>query len=64
MEVSERVLCQARPSYGTEYFHNAKPCAGAIVVRDGRVLLRRRALDPGRGCWDIPGGCIDPLIDD
>ncbi|MDP9467473.1 MAG: NUDIX domain-containing protein [Chloroflexota bacterium] len=25
-------------------------------MRDGKLLLVRRAIDPWRGCWDIPGG--------
>lgn len=35
-------------------------CAGA-VVRDGegRVLLVRRANEPGRGLWSIPGGRVE-----
>jgi 8-oxo-dGTP diphosphatase len=43
-------------SCGTEYWANPKPCGGALVVRDGRVLLVRRSIDPWRGRWDIPGG--------
>ena len=37
------------------------PCVGA-VVRDeqGRLLLVRRANEPGRGLWSIPGGRVDP----
>jgi 8-oxo-dGTP diphosphatase len=46
-------LC-SRPLY-----ENSKPCASAIVVRDGRVLLARRAVDPLRGYWDIPGGFLE-----
>jgi ADP-ribose pyrophosphatase YjhB (NUDIX family) len=42
------------------HYRNAKPCAGALVVRDGQVLLGRRAIDPGRGMWDIPGGFLEP----
>jgi ADP-ribose pyrophosphatase YjhB (NUDIX family) len=42
------------------HFRNAKPCAGALVVRDGRVLLGRRAIEPARGQWDIPGGFLEP----
>jgi 8-oxo-dGTP diphosphatase len=28
------------------------------VVRDGKVLLGRRAFEPDRGKWDIPGGFL------
>ena len=45
---------------GAVHFRNAKPCAGALVVRDGRVLLGRRVVEPARGCWDIPGGFLNP----
>jgi ADP-ribose pyrophosphatase YjhB (NUDIX family) len=45
---------------GTEHWRNAKPCAGALVVRDGRLLLLRRAIEPWRGTWDIPGGFCEP----
>ncbi len=44
---------------GAEFWANPKPCAGALVVRDGRVLLVRRAYDPWGGRWDIPGGFCD-----
>ena len=43
---------------GTMHYQNAKPCAGALIVRGGRVLLVRRALDPAKGCWDVPGGFL------
>lgn len=33
------------------------PCVGAVIVDDDRrVLLVKRANDPGRGLWSIPGG--------
>ncbi len=41
---------------GAALWDDAKPCAGAAVVRDGRLLLVRRARDPWRGRWDVPGG--------
>ncbi len=32
---------------------------GAVIVRDGKILLVRRASDPGRGKWSIPGGLVE-----
>ena len=44
------------PSCAAEHYRNAKPCAGTLVMRDGRLLLMRRAHEPWRDHWDIPGG--------
>jgi mutator protein MutT len=38
---------------------NPKPAVGAILTRGGRVLLSRRARDPHRGMWDLPGGFLE-----
>lgn len=35
------------------------PCAAALIVRDGEVLLARRAREPWRGRWEIPGGFVE-----
>lgn len=36
-------------------------CVGAVVHDpDGRLLLVRRANDPGRGQWSLPGGRVEP----
>ncbi len=51
-----RQVCTA---CGRVHYRNAKPCAGALVVRDGRVLLVKRAIQPFLGCWDIPGGFLE-----
>ena len=32
---------------------------GAIVVKDGRVLLARRGKEPSYGLWSIPGGAVN-----
>lgn len=45
---------------GRGHFSNRKPCGEALVKRDGEVLLIRRAADPWRDHWDIPGGFCDP----
>ncbi len=48
------LVCQAT------YYHNAKPCAGAFVIRDGKVMLVRRGIEPYKDYWDIPGGFLAP----
>jgi 8-oxo-dGTP diphosphatase len=36
-------------------------CVGAVVHDEsGRLLLVRRATDPGYGLWSIPGGRVQP----
>jgi ADP-ribose pyrophosphatase YjhB (NUDIX family) len=56
----ERLVSQTCSACGAVHYRNAKPCAGALVVRDGRVLLGRRAVEPARDDWDIPGGFLNP----
>jgi ADP-ribose pyrophosphatase YjhB (NUDIX family) len=46
------------PNCGERYWGNSVPGAQAVIVRDGSVLLGRRANDPGRGRWDLPGGFL------
>ncbi len=41
------------------FYLNPKVVAGTLPERDGRVLLTRRAIDPGRGLWTFPGGFVD-----
>jgi ADP-ribose pyrophosphatase YjhB (NUDIX family) len=44
---------------GLEEYANPAPTASALV-RDGqgRILLARRAADPGAGLWDLVGGFL------
>jgi 8-oxo-dGTP diphosphatase len=57
---AERLVPQTCAACGAVHLRNAKPCAGALVGRDGQVLLGRRAVEPGLGSWDIPGGFLNP----
>jgi ADP-ribose pyrophosphatase YjhB (NUDIX family) len=52
---------QGFPLMQTEKPVERVKCAGA-VVRDGegRLLLVRRANEPSRGLWSLPGGRIEP----
>jgi 8-oxo-dGTP diphosphatase len=41
-------------------YANPAPTASALVLDDeGRVLLARRAQEPGAGLWDLLGGFVD-----
>ena len=39
-------------SCGRTHYHNSKPCGGALIVKDGKVLLVKRAVEPFRDYWD------------
>jgi 8-oxo-dGTP diphosphatase len=32
---------------------------GAVIIRDGRQLMVRRAHEPNKGRWSIPGGLVE-----
>ena len=49
----------ACPSCGAVHWLDPKLAAGCLVVRDGRVLLVRRGIEPGHGLWVFPGGHVD-----
>lgn len=43
---------------------NPAPTASVLIIRGGRgraarVLLVRRAFEPARGAWDVPGGFVE-----
>jgi len=51
----ENVVC---PRCGFVAWANSVPAVQALVERDGKLLLARRALEPGRGLCDLPGGFL------
>lgn len=44
---------------GREYPRQPVVGVGAVIVDDDRVLLVRRAMEPSRGRWSIPGGVVE-----
>ncbi|MDX1662673.1 MAG: NUDIX hydrolase [Candidatus Promineifilaceae bacterium] len=57
-EVGDRPR-RACPACGFVYFTDPKVGVGVLVVEDGRILLVRRVMNPGRGKWSIPAGFLD-----
>ncbi|CAI7996959.1 ADP-ribose pyrophosphatase [Geodia barretti] len=47
------------PSCGKIVYYDPKVAAVTIIARDGKVLLVRRANEPGYGLWSVPGGYVD-----
>lgn len=45
---------------GAERAYPDRPvlAVGAVVVRNGKVLLVLRGREPGRGLWSLPGGIV------
>lgn len=41
------------------YYHNAKPCASVLPIKDGKVLLAKRGREPYKGAYDIIGGFME-----
>lgn len=44
---------------GQRYWANALPAVQGVLVRDGKVLLARRGIEPRLGHWDLPGGFVE-----
>jgi len=41
------------------HFRDPKVGAGALVERDGKVVLVRRAVEPALGSWCLPSGFVE-----
>lgn len=44
---------------GHVHYVNPKIVVGAVCVRDDRLLLCRRAIEPRRGFWTVPAGFME-----
>lgn len=52
-------LRRACPECGHIHFDDPKVAAVVLVQHNHRVLLVRRAMNPARGKWALPGGFVD-----
>lgn len=46
-------------SCGYVYYHNPVPASGGVIIRDQRVCLVRRAVQPRLGDWTMPAGFVE-----
>ena len=53
------VARMACPECGFIAYRNPVPACGVIVMRNGRVLLAKRAHEPRLGSWGIPAGFME-----
>jgi ADP-ribose pyrophosphatase YjhB (NUDIX family) len=44
---------------GYIHFGDASIGCGGVVLRDDKILLVQRGINPGRGSWQIPGGYVE-----
>jgi ADP-ribose pyrophosphatase YjhB (NUDIX family) len=52
--------CVECDACGFRHYASSHPTASAFVVdEDGRILLARRAYEPDKGMWDVPGGFLE-----
>jgi ADP-ribose pyrophosphatase YjhB (NUDIX family) len=48
------------PKCGLEFYSNPKPATALILKNSkGEYLLVKRAVDPKKGFWDLPGGFVE-----
>jgi NADH pyrophosphatase NudC (nudix superfamily) len=45
-------------SCGLAWYRNSSPTTGCAIVSDGKALITKRAKDPEKGLFDIPGGFL------
>lgn len=43
------------------YLNNSAAVACLIFNAEGKLLLARRAIEPGKGMLDLPGGFVEPM---
>jgi ADP-ribose pyrophosphatase YjhB (NUDIX family) len=50
---------EACPNDDFVLWHDPKVSTAVVIEVDGGVLLGRRAIEPGRGLWCLPGGFVN-----
>ncbi len=53
--MSEETVHQDKRTYPS----NPLVGVGAVAIKNGKILLVKRAFEPGAGKWSIPGGLVE-----
>lgn len=46
-------------SCGFMFWQNSKPSVTAIIIKNNKLLLGKRNVEPGKNKWDVPGGFLN-----
>jgi len=57
-KVVDHQQAQTCPKCGFIFWNNPKPVTSIVISKEGKVLLVRRANEPLKGHWCLPGGFI------
>lgn len=55
-DTRQRRLC---PACGAVHYENPRVVVGCVPEYEGRILMCRRAIEPRRGFWTVPGGFLE-----
>ena len=47
------------PACGQDFWNNPSATAGVVIVKDDKILLAKRGVEPNKGKFDLPGGFIE-----
>lgn len=56
IETKKRLTCS---NCGFVHYQNPKVAVVVVVVKDGKLLLDKRDIEPQRGEWSFPSGYVD-----
>ena len=56
LDSRDRSMC---PACGWVAYVNPKIATGTVPIRDGKVALIRRGIEPARGLWSFPCGYVE-----
>lgn len=47
------------PNCRVSFFADPKLAVAVVIEQAGRIVLQRRTIDPGIGCWTFPSGYVE-----